>query len=96
MLLNLKFALALPPLIPRRTTGDLFTFKLPKRPPRSRDALLNSTQLLRACKDTGPARCRTARHRPTRVVHITVERDAAHADLARERNSLCGGRVVAY
>ena len=42
-----------------------------------------------------PAQHRTAGHRPTWLVHVTLERDTARTDLARERNDLCGGCIVA-
>ena len=54
MLLDLKLAHALPPLIPRRTAGRLLTLELRKCPLRGRHALLSTAQLLRAHKDPRP------------------------------------------
>src|SRR5712672_2621358 len=91
MLLNLNLTCACAPrLIARPATSSRSSPSL-----RADDALLGCAQLLRAHEHAGPARRRPAGHRPARLVHVPVERDAAHAHLPRERHCLHRCRVVA-
>jgi hypothetical protein len=93
--LDLQLTHARPPRVSPRPRGRLLALERIEGPPRLRNALLSRAELLRTHEHARPARRGSARHRTARLVDVAVERDTAHANVARERHCLCGLGVVA-
>src|SRR6266581_643694 len=80
-LLNLNFTHAGSLHLPCRPSLSLLVLKRLKRPPCILDPLLRSTQLLHSHSHTRPARRRSTRHRPARLIRVPAEHDTPHTDV---------------